>query len=109
MPGALLDVVIAAAPDSRGVARVTSDPTAVAASAVSDTDAHAGLNTLLPGALVSAKVTSVLRDGLTARLLGVLTATVDQYHLGPGLATPKTFKQDQKIKVCVQRGGGEVS
>ncbi len=68
-------------------------------SCTGDSDALT-LGSLLPGTLVNAKVTTVRRDGVACKLLGILQATVDLTHLGPGLPNPKAFKQDQKIKVC---------
>ncbi|KAL6748175.1 hypothetical protein V8C86DRAFT_1190558 [Haematococcus lacustris] len=99
--GALLEVVVKTAPDSRGVASVTSDPTQVA-SALAREDAGAlSLDALLPGSLVTARVVSCLRDGLMLRFLQFFTGSVDPFHLGPGLPSTKSFAVDQKVKARV--------
>lgn len=61
------------------------------------------LESLLPGSLVTARVTGVMRDGLAASFLTFFTATIDPFHLG---APVKGFSVGQKLRVGGGWGGG---
>jgi len=81
--GRLLDVVVvkAGAKGGRGPATVTVDPAQVNEAKLVDWGGLS-LDGLVPGGLVTAKVTRHLDDGLEGTFLGVFTGTVDSLHLG---------------------------
>lgn len=95
LAGALLDVAVTKAPDGRGVTAVTTDPNTVATAVVREVDGLS-LEALLPGSLVPARVTGLLRDGLNVSLFTFFHAAIDPFHLGAPL---KSFSPDQKLKV----------
>ncbi len=99
--GSLVDVVVQSI-KAGGHAIVSAQPAAVAAATTKEWD---GLNigTLLPGALVPARVRHVLSDGLLVSFLTFFTGTVDPFHLGPskkesGAAAAAEGKDKKKKK-----------
>lgn len=82
---------------------VKTDPKLVAAAAVQEHDGLT-LETLKPGALVSAKVRSVLPDGLLLSFLTYFTGTVDRFHLDEDLPSADwagRFSENQRLKARV--------
>jgi rRNA biogenesis protein RRP5 len=105
-PGALVEVVVEEV-KAGGAAIVTADPAAVAAAATKEWE---GLNidTLVPGALVSARVRNVLSDGLLLSFLTFFTGTVDPFHLGAAAgagaapaAWAKAFAPNQRLRARI--------
>ncbi|KAL4538228.1 hypothetical protein Ndes2526B_g03454 [Nannochloris sp. 'desiccata'] len=94
--GSLVDVVVQSL-KAGGHAIVSAEPAAVAAATTKEWD---GLNigTLLPGALVPARVRHVLSDGLLVSFLTFFTGTVDPFHLGPSKKEEVADGKDKKKK-----------
>eukprot|EP00887_Chlorella_sp_A99_P001742 scaffold19.g1742.t1 len=106
-PGSLVEVVVSApAKAEAGAGRsgpviVSGERDAVAGAAAREWE---GLNigSLLPGALVTARVRNVLGDGLLASFLTYFTATVDPFHLGwAGADWRKHFSPQQRLRARI--------
>jgi len=107
--GQLQEVVVQSAPDARGVVSVSTHPGAVA-DALTSEGAGLSLESLLPGALVNARVRRVQGDGLLVTFLTFFHGTVDPFHLHlpgrsstkPGEAgTTKGFTEGMKLKARI--------
>jgi len=83
LPGQLVETVVRSAKDPRQVT-VTTRPSEVAAAATREWEGLAQ-GSLLPGALVTARVRKVLADGLLVSFLTYFHGTVDKFHLTTAL------------------------
>ena len=101
--GSVVDVVVCSV-KSGGHAIVSAEAAAVAAATTKEWD---GLNigTLVPGALVNARVRHVLSDGLLVSFLTFFTGTIDPFHLGPiknaADGWKSQFSENQRIKARI--------
>ncbi|GBF92560.1 hypothetical protein Rsub_05174 [Raphidocelis subcapitata] len=118
LPGQLIDCVVTkppaaadgAANGAAAVAAVTVSHDAVASAGVKDAAAGAGagggltLAGLLPGMLVTAKVRSVLSDGLLVTFLTYFNGTIDHYHLADPIPSDDwaaRYQEGQKLKARI--------
>lgn len=90
--GMLVETVVRSVKDPRNIS-VSTSPAEVASTVTKEWD---GLNqeSLLPGALVNARIRNVLSDGLLVSFLTYFHGTVDQFHL----ATPLPKLQWRQVR-----------
>lgn len=95
--GTLVEVVVQQT-KAGGAVIVTADPGAVA-SANSREWEGVNIGSLVPGALVTARVRHVLSDGLLLSFLTFFTGTVDPFHLGT--AAKAAHGEGQRVKARI--------
>jgi rRNA biogenesis protein RRP5 len=101
--GSLVEAVIEKPAEGRLPARVTCRRPAVVAAASKEWDGLT-VESLLPGSLVTARVRSVLSDGLLVSFLTFFTGTIDPFHLG----TPPSSALSAKKKKKGRKGDDKV-
>jgi rRNA biogenesis protein RRP5 len=95
--GALVDTVVTKMSKNGRTCTVSLDAKAVRTSTLSEISS---VTSLLPGALASALITSIVPSGLNLQLLGFFDATADLYHLVPG-DVEENYKLGEKVNVRV--------
>ncbi|RKP09133.1 hypothetical protein THASP1DRAFT_3428, partial [Thamnocephalis sphaerospora] len=95
-PGQLINVSLLEAAGANRVVRVTADPERVTRALLSEPLSN--VNSLLPGELVSARITRVLPNGLACRVLEFFDAVVEVSHL-PGMIAANERQLRSSFKV----------
>ncbi|CAL5224877.1 g7636 [Coccomyxa viridis] len=104
LPGALLEVVVTAAPkQGKRMVHVSVDPKVKAKAVVKEWEGLT-IGSLLPGMLVNVKVRNVLSDGLLVSFLTFFNGTIDCFHLTQELMQAdwqKSFEAGQRLQARI--------